>query len=181
MPSGVYKRKPFTKQHRINISIGHSGEKNYRWHGGINTNYRKVHEWLRDNFGKATKCENPSCEHKSSCFQWALRKGCKYEKKIESFIMFCCPCHHKYDFTEEQRKKMCERQSKRISSGAKGKHWKLSEKSKRNHSKANQGKIPWNKGKKGLQIPWNKGKTKNQYPSLSNCGRHQILTNLKSL
>lgn len=36
---------------------------------------------------------------------------------------------------------------------------KRSEESKIKQSKAMKDKIPWNKGKKGLQIPWNKGKT----------------------
>lgn len=50
-----------------------------------------------------------------------------------------------------------------------------------------KGRIPWNKGKKGLKatggsfkkgiIPWNKGKTKDEHPQLSNSGRKRKILN----
>ena len=59
--------------------------------------YNKIHRWLNKLFGKANKCENPECLHKSTTFQWAKLKGCEYERKRENFWMLCQSCHSKYD------------------------------------------------------------------------------------
>ena len=53
----------------------------------------------------------------------------------------------------------------KISKAFKGKTHKgkqVSEETRRKISEANKGRIPWNKGKKGLQVAWNKGKRKCQ-------------------
>ena len=38
------------------------------------------------------------------------------------------------------------------------------------------GKVPWNKGKKGLQVAWNKGLTKETSPSIAKGGKRNSLT-----
>lgn len=55
-----------------------------------------------------------------------------------------------------KNKKFSEEHKKKISIANKGKHH--SEETKLKMSIAKKGKVPWNKGKKGLQIGWNKGK-----------------------
>ena len=57
-------------------------------------------------------------------------------------------------------KTLSEEHKQIISKTHKGKH--VSEETKRKLSEANKGRIPWNKGKKGLQVAWNKGKRKCQ-------------------
>lgn len=66
--------------------------------------YSQIHKWIRDNYGKASKCEQ--CTNSAKRFDWALKKGCCYERKRNSFIELCRSCHIKYDFTKERKKKL---------------------------------------------------------------------------
>lgn len=65
--------------------------------------YAAVHYWLKQNYGKASKCESADCLGISKNYQWAKIRDKKYEKKRENFINLCVSCHQKYDFTEEER------------------------------------------------------------------------------
>lgn len=67
--------------------------------------YQSVHYWLRFKYGRANKCEGKDCTGTSSKFNWALKKGKKYEYKRENFIHLCRSCHAKYDCSEITRKK----------------------------------------------------------------------------
>ena len=70
-------------------------------------NYYRVHSWITYHYGKANKCENKECKAKSiKRYEWALKKGFKYTKDINSFIQLCSSCHTLYDFTDETRKKI---------------------------------------------------------------------------
>ena len=72
----------------------------------INKNeYSNIHQWIRSHYGSATKCENNNCEYNDpKRFEWALRKGKKYEKNINNFKQMCASCHRKYDLTNEIKK-----------------------------------------------------------------------------
>lgn len=59
--------------------------------------YGSLHDWLGKKFGSANKCENEKCEGRSVTYQYALKKGCEYERKRENFFMLCRVCHYKYD------------------------------------------------------------------------------------
>jgi hypothetical protein len=59
--------------------------------------YQAIHKWLKRNFGKADRCENPFCLHRSKDFDWALLKGKEYEFIRENFMQLCRQCHIKYD------------------------------------------------------------------------------------
>lgn len=72
------------------------GKKSPQWKGD-NVGYFGLHYWIRNTFGKANKCENKDCPHKSKQFQWALLRGASYERKRENFIMLCRSCHSHYD------------------------------------------------------------------------------------
>lgn len=65
----------------------------------------RIHYWINTKYGKAPKCEHCGTTTNKR-YEWALKKGCDYEKKRENFISLCNSCHKKYDFTEETRKKM---------------------------------------------------------------------------
>ncbi len=70
--------------------------------------YHKIHYWLKQNYGKATKCENPDCLKKSKEYEWSLKPDCDYEFKRKTFWMLCKSCHRKSDITKITRKKMSE-------------------------------------------------------------------------
>jgi hypothetical protein len=68
--------------------------------------YDAIHYWLKQNFGRANKCENLNCSSGGTRFEWALKAGCQYAKKRESFLMLCHSCHKKMDMTDGLRKKL---------------------------------------------------------------------------
>lgn len=72
---------------------------------GVNvTKYSQVHKYLINEFGKANQCEMCKVEGKSK-YEWALKKGFKYDFNVDNFIQMCCSCHRKYDITNEVRVK----------------------------------------------------------------------------
>ena len=68
--------------------------------------YSHVHHWLKVTYGKANHCDNPLCPKQSTNFNWALRRGFKYEKERDSFMQLCRPCHAKYDLTPSGRERL---------------------------------------------------------------------------
>lgn len=70
--------------------------------------YTSIHAWLRIHFGVERKCEHCPNEN-AKRYEWALKKGCKYERKRANFIRLCKSCHLKYDFTDSRRKKISNR------------------------------------------------------------------------
>lgn len=65
--------------------------------------YRTIHNWVIRHYGKASKCENSECSHKSKKFEWALKKGFPYDKCRDNFMQLCVSCHRKYDYSEKSR------------------------------------------------------------------------------
>jgi len=86
--------------------------------------YRKVHYWLRRTYGNASRCEfSDTCKGISSKYDWALKSGCRYEKKRENYIELCKSCHAIYDkrgvgrtITESTKRKMS-KAKKRVVTG----------------------------------------------------------------
>lgn len=70
--------------------------------------YNRIHYWLKNNYGKASKCENIECSGISKIYDWALKINCVYEKDRDSFIMLCRSCHLKYDWTDKRTKRAIE-------------------------------------------------------------------------
>jgi hypothetical protein len=60
-------------------------------------NYRIVHDWLNKHYGRANKCENPSCTKKSNVFEYCLLKGNTHSRDRSKYIMLCRSCHRIYD------------------------------------------------------------------------------------
>lgn len=78
--------------------------------------YNRIHYWIRSNYGKAIRCDfETTCTNKSKTFEWALKKGFDYEKKINNYYQLCKSCHTKYDYkggrtmSDVNRKKMSDR------------------------------------------------------------------------
>ena len=67
--------------------------------------YASVHQWLKRVYGRSNRCENPNCSGTSKVFDWALKKGCFYEKVRDNFFMLCRGCHIAYDATMEANTK----------------------------------------------------------------------------
>ncbi len=70
---------------------------------GFNKNrYLYIHKWISKKYGKAKECE--FCKSKSAKrYEWALKRGCEYDKDISLFFQLCPSCHRKYDSTELSR------------------------------------------------------------------------------
>lgn len=64
--------------------------------------YSAVHFWLRDNYGKAVKCENCGLENipqgKQKYFEWANISG-EYKRDRSDWRQLCIPCHRRYDMS----------------------------------------------------------------------------------
>jgi len=115
MPRINYKHSEKTKK---KISLSNTGEKSSQWKGD-DIKYQAIHSWLRSRFGKANKCKNPKCNKKSKNYQWCLKKGKKYQRKRECFIMQCKSCHKKYDFKKSTGQKISIAQKGKFSSNNK--------------------------------------------------------------
>lgn len=73
----------------------------------VEREYNRIHKYLVYNYGKASKCENTTCSYPNpKRYEWALKKGRKYSKNIKDYLQLCPSCHRKYDYTEEQRRKV---------------------------------------------------------------------------
>lgn len=71
--------------------------------------YVNIHIWIKYHYGKANKCENPTCLHKpTKRYEWALKHDFVYEKNINNFWQLCVPCHKIYDYTVERNNKLKE-------------------------------------------------------------------------
>lgn len=72
------------------------GVPNVRDYKGDNAAYSTIHGWVSRNWGKASRCENPKCQGKSSWFEWANLDG-SYRRVRQQWAELCRPCHRRYD------------------------------------------------------------------------------------
>jgi len=71
---------------------------------GKTVHYDALHKSLRQKYGRAFGCV--ICGDKSERrYEWALKHGHEYSYNIEDYQSMCCPCHRKYDFTENDRER----------------------------------------------------------------------------
>ena len=70
------------------------------------TEYVRVHYWLKKNYGRASKCDMKDCLGISKKYEWALKRGKKYEMKRKNFLNLCKSCHSKYDSTDSTKEKI---------------------------------------------------------------------------
>jgi len=62
--------------------------------------YNYIHLWVRRNYGPAKRCSICATK-KAKRYEWALKKGCSYDRNIDNFIELCPSCHRKYDIKQE--------------------------------------------------------------------------------
>lgn len=90
---------------RNGYSFG-EGKKHPKWKGD-NASYNTIHTWIKNKFGKATRCENQQCVYprKNSSyatilspkrFEWANIDK-KYSRDLSGWVQLCPSCHRKYD------------------------------------------------------------------------------------
>lgn len=91
---------------RKKISEAHSGSKSSMWKG-MKASYWAKHIFLKNHFGKASKCENDGCVYprynskgvllqKPNRYHWANISG-KYRRGREDYMELCPSCHKRYD------------------------------------------------------------------------------------
>lgn len=79
------------------------GEIHYNWQHK-NVTYGAVHQWMRREFGKASKCE--FCKTETSYrYEWANKTGL-YKRDRSDWIELCKSCHNTYDGIIENIPKM---------------------------------------------------------------------------
>ena len=89
-----------------NLATKNVGSRHWAWQE-TNPSYSAVHFWLRKNYGKASKCENPECVYprkdrrgylmlKPRAYQWANISG-KYKRDRNDFKQLCSSCHKLFD------------------------------------------------------------------------------------
>ncbi len=68
-----------------------------RWGYGNRPNYDANHHWLKNQFGKAIKCDNDECIFKSpKRFEWANISG-YHKRDRKDYLQLCPSCHRKWD------------------------------------------------------------------------------------
>lgn len=90
------KGKKLTKLHRLKIGIGLKNSKVKR----ILSNdilYSSFHNYIRRNFGAASKCTNSKCPKVSKNYQWANRIGRNLSHEKDDYVELCVSCHKLYD------------------------------------------------------------------------------------
>lgn len=79
-----------------NKVVVYKGKDSGMWKGD-KIGYLSMHQWIRYNYGKPTKCER--CNSTKNV-QWA-NKSHNYERENRNdWMQLCCSCHRKYDLTE---------------------------------------------------------------------------------
>jgi len=102
------KRKYCSKKCVDRDKVGkYVGENNPTW--TKNPSYTVVHQWMNKTYGHSKNCEHckkvgkyiiyerQNQKIKRWSIEWALKKGCKYERKRENFLYLCVSCHRLYD------------------------------------------------------------------------------------
>lgn len=103
----------FTKKSRKKASItkiGHKntpeGKKHFNWKGE-KAGYGAKHDWIRLHFGKADRCEEPTCKYprknwdgelmlKPKRYEWANISK-EYKRQRDDWEMLCPSCHRTKD------------------------------------------------------------------------------------
>jgi len=101
MSKRMLKNNPMKNEDsRLKISISNYHRnlkgKNNPNYGNIkeDVEYSALHQWIRNNFGKAVECE--FCGEKSKMIHWS-NKDHKYSRNREDWRQLCVKCHRAYD------------------------------------------------------------------------------------
>jgi hypothetical protein len=90
------------------------GKKHWNW-AGERVGNNALHTWLRREYGKPYKCENPECKYPKkdyygkimlapTRYEWSNKKG-NYSRDRNEWWMLCPSCHRKYDYKFKIKRK----------------------------------------------------------------------------
>lgn len=68
--------------------------------------YKRVHWFVRHNWGKASMCEGKNCLKLYTSYQWANLSG-EYTLNRSDWKMLCQSCHRRMDFGGDNLKPSC--------------------------------------------------------------------------
>lgn len=125
---------------------------NQQLHQVSASEYTLIHMWLKQQFGRANKCELCGRTEvpvgKAVYFHWAKLKGKPYARERNNFWMLCFKCHKRYDVTEEYREYCRQRMLGTQRSEETKRRMSLSAKGRPGHP-------AWNKGVKAtIHLPF---------------------------
>lgn len=90
------KGKNKSAEHRLNIAISRSFEKNYNWKGD-EVGYRSLHFWVIKKLGRPDTCEFCGITGlRGMKIQWA-NVSQEYRRDITDWVRLCSTCHKFYD------------------------------------------------------------------------------------
>ena len=97
MPKGVYKREPFTIEHKRKLSEARKlkGKNHPNWLGS-GVGYRALHRWIERKLGKPKICEHCGVMVREKRLCWANRDH-KYRRNFDDWFSCCYKCHQIYD------------------------------------------------------------------------------------
>ena len=99
---------------------GKRGKLARRWKGNL-AGYVAIHSWIKQNFGKADKCENLDCRKSSNKFEWASISG-ENRREVSDYLQLCASCHRRYDNGNLIIKTSCHNYERKYSIWAKCPH-----------------------------------------------------------
>ena len=92
MPKGVYKRKPFSREHREAISRAIRGDKHPRWITNPTAEQKNTcRRRFVQKYGRANTCDYPYCERKTYNFSWVNVSGL-FKLDRSDWSMLCSSC-----------------------------------------------------------------------------------------
>jgi len=138
--SGIYKIQSIVKPDRI--YIGSAIDITVRW-----KNHLKL---LRRNKHHSVKLQNHYNKYGEFDLQFLILLGCEKEDLVKIEQYFLDSYKHYFNICSKAYSSLGIKHPNRK---------KLSIENRKKMSEVRMGKIPWNKGKKGLQVAWNRGRS----------------------
>ncbi|HPI82248.1 MAG TPA: NUMOD3 domain-containing DNA-binding protein [Candidatus Paceibacterota bacterium] len=83
--------------------------------------YRSIHIWLDNNYGKPQECDSVNCNGKSQTYDWALIHGYDYDRNRNHYMRLCRSCHSRYDYKPRTFRNLSEEEKKKIGDFHRGK------------------------------------------------------------
>ena len=99
--------KRYTPESRKKMSLSKSGKNHFGWKGSDSVdkrikNYSGIHNWIKNHYGRADRCEEEACTGECKTYDWANISG-EYKRIISDWKKLCRSCHKKLDYSYLRR------------------------------------------------------------------------------